>query len=95
MGPAEFAMAAPTAEGRFPTTVAGTRALFDGVPGALVYTSQKQVSAAVPYAAGGKTQVQLVMEYNGQRSDPYRLEVTDVAPEISRPTPRAPGRERF
>jgi uncharacterized protein (TIGR03437 family) len=82
MGPAQVSASAPTAEGKFPTVWAGTRALFDGVAGAVYFTSQQQVSVIVPYAVYGKTPVQLVLEYNGQRSAPFQLDVTDAAPGI-------------
>ncbi|MBZ5724795.1 MAG: hypothetical protein LAP87_07335, partial [Acidobacteriia bacterium] len=82
MGPQQFALGAAAADGKFPASLAGTRVLFDNVPGALIYTSQQQVSVVVPYAVDGKSSTLMVVEYNGQRSDPYRLDVAAAAPGI-------------
>ncbi len=82
MGPQQFALGAPGADGKFPAALAGTRVLFDDVPGALIYTSQQQVSVVVPYGVDGQSSTLMVVEYNGQRSDPYRLDVAAAAPAI-------------
>jgi uncharacterized protein (TIGR03437 family) len=82
MGPAQLTAAQPAADGKFPTTVAGTRSLFDGVPGAVLYASLRQVSVAAPYSVDGRASAQLVVESNGQRSDPYQLAVTDANPDL-------------
>jgi uncharacterized protein (TIGR03437 family) len=64
------------------TSLGGTRVLFDGIPAPLVYTSQDQVSAVVPYAVDGHSLTSLQVEYQGVLSAPLVLAVARVAPGI-------------
>lgn len=50
------------------TLLAGTRILFDGIPAPLIYVSDAQSSAIVPYGVAGRTSTEVVVEYNGSRS---------------------------
>jgi uncharacterized protein (TIGR03437 family) len=50
------------------TMVAGTRVLFDGIPGPIVYAGANQVSAIVPYEITSATP-QVRVEYQGVLSD--------------------------
>jgi uncharacterized protein (TIGR03437 family) len=58
-----------TVGGRLDTTLAGARILFNGVPAPLLYVSDKQSSAIVPYAVAGRTSVDVQVEYQGVESD--------------------------
>ncbi len=62
--------------------VAETQVLFDGVPAPLVYVSQGQTSAIVPYAVAGRSTTQMVVEYQGRRSSPVTLPVAATAPAL-------------
>jgi uncharacterized protein (TIGR03437 family) len=53
----------------------GVRILFDGVPAPLVYVSEHQCAAVVPYLAGLKPLVNVQVEYQGVRSDPLQTGV--------------------
>ncbi len=66
----------------FPTTLEGTRVLFDDTPGPMVYTSATQVSAIVPYAVAGKTSVKVAVEYSGVKSSTVEMAVAGTAPAI-------------
>jgi uncharacterized protein (TIGR03437 family) len=68
--------------GSVSTTLAGTRVLFDGLPAPLLYTTQNQVCAIVPYAIDGHSQTSLQVEYLGSRSAPLVLTVSKTAPGI-------------
>ncbi len=70
------------ANGAVTTTLANTRVLFDGVPAPIVYTSDTQLSAIVPYEVAGRFTTRLQVEYNGQLSAPVELRVVDSAPAI-------------
>jgi uncharacterized protein (TIGR03437 family) len=66
-------------------SVAGTamdsvRILFDGVPAPLLYVSEQQCLAVVPYAAALKPVVNIQVEYQGMRSDPFQAAVSATAP---------------
>ena len=71
-----------TAGGQVATTLAGTRALFDGIPAPLLYTTGNQISAIVPYEVSGHTQTSLQVEYQGIPSAAVVLPVTAAMPGI-------------
>ena len=71
-----------TAGGQVATTFAGTRALFDGIPAPLLYTTGNQISAIVPYEVSGHTQTSLQVEYQGIPSAAVVLPVTAAMPGI-------------
>lgn len=66
--------------GQFATEVANTRVLFDGVPAPIIYVWSKQTAVVAPYGIAGKAQTQIVVEYNGQRSAPVTMPVTQAVP---------------
>ena len=68
--------------GSVSTTLAGARVLFDGLPAPLLYVSQNQVSAIVPYGIDGHSQTSLEVEYLGNRSAPMVVPVAKTAPGI-------------
>ncbi len=69
VGPSELARFQVGSDGRVPTTLAGTRILFDGEPAPLIYVSDQQSSAIVPYDVAGKAIVNVQVEYNGVLSN--------------------------
>jgi uncharacterized protein (TIGR03437 family) len=82
MGPSELVRLRLTEDRRLATTLADTRILFNGVPAALLYVSDKQSSAIVPYAVAGRTSVDVQVEYRGVRSDPVTVPVLASRPGI-------------
>ncbi len=83
MGPVTLAAPLMTADQTaYPTTVGGTRVLFDDTPAPVLYSSAAQVSAIVPYAVAGKTSTKVVVEYNGVKSSAVTMAVADTAPAI-------------
>ncbi len=64
-----------TEEGLMPTTLADTRILFNGVPAALLYVSEIQSSAIVPYGVIASPSVRVSVEYKGVSSDNITLPV--------------------
>ena len=71
-----------TVGGQVATTLAGTRALFDGIPGAASLTTGNQISAIVPYEVSGHTQTSLQVEYQGIPWAAVVLPVTAAMPGI-------------
>jgi uncharacterized protein (TIGR03437 family) len=82
MGPSETVPLSLTAEGRLDTTLAGSRILFNGAPAPLLYVSDKQSSAIVPYAVGGQTSVDVQVEYQGLQSDVVTVPVLPSRPGV-------------
>ena len=63
----------------FTNSLGGTTVFFDGTPAPLIYVSQTQISAIVPYGIpASRTQMQV--EYQDSRSDAVTLDVAAVAP---------------
>ena len=82
LGPAAPATFTVNAQGNVDTQLAGTRLLFDGFPSAILYTSQGQVNAIVPYEVAGRQLVQVQAEYQGQRSQAVTISMVTAAPGI-------------
>jgi uncharacterized protein (TIGR03437 family) len=81
IGPPAYTFQA-VAGNRFGTMTANTQVLFDGVPAALYYVGATQSVAIVPYSIYGKSQTQVQVQYQGVKSNPLTLDVTDAAPGI-------------
>ena len=69
-------------QGRLTTTAAETRVLFDGVAAPLIYVSDEETSAIVPYGVAGRPFVDVVVEYRGIRSDAVATRVLESRPGI-------------
>jgi uncharacterized protein (TIGR03437 family) len=59
LGPRQPAGPAFDIEGRITSSVAGVRVLFDGVPAPLLYVSDSQVNAVVPFGVGSQTRIEV------------------------------------
>jgi uncharacterized protein (TIGR03437 family) len=83
IGPSTAAGAQLTADRLSITNLIGeTRVLFDGIPAPMLYASDSQVSAIVPYEVAGKSGTQVQMEYQGFRSAAIGMDVTATTPAI-------------
>jgi uncharacterized protein (TIGR03437 family) len=82
MGPSEMVPQSLTADRRLDTTLAGARILFNGAPAPLLFVSDKQSSAIVPYAVAGQTSVDVQVEYQGVRSDVVTVPVLPSRPGV-------------
>jgi uncharacterized protein (TIGR03437 family) len=81
-GPLQLAPFQLDRNGRVDSLLGGTRVLFDGIPSPMVYATQNQLTAVVPYALASKTSTQLQVEYLGNKSNPVTLPVAPAAPGI-------------
>ncbi|MBY0506120.1 MAG: hypothetical protein K2X03_19545 [Bryobacteraceae bacterium] len=68
--------------GRFTTTLAGVRVLFDGIPAPILYASDRQINAVVPYGLAGRASSRMTVEYNGIVSNLIEPRLVDTAPGI-------------
>ncbi len=66
--------------GKVPTSLAGTRVLFDGVAAPVLYSQANQVNAMVPFSVAGKKTTQVTVEYNGTTTAASTLSVVDGSP---------------
>jgi uncharacterized protein (TIGR03437 family) len=67
-------------DGQIATSLSGTSVLFDGEPAPLVYSSQNQTSAMVPYGVDGNSETSIQVEYEGIRSAPFIAGVVKSSP---------------
>jgi uncharacterized protein (TIGR03437 family) len=81
MGPAALAPYELNSGGFIEKSAAGTRVLFNGIPAPLLYTSDSQVSAIVPYGVAGST-ANMVLEYNGIQSAGVAIPLSASLPGI-------------
>src|SRR5450432_1508038 len=77
LGPAALTVAPP--EGHYPTSLAGTQVLFDGIPAPILYTSSTQVSAIVPYSVAGKSETTMRIQYQNVLSNSGTTKVAPTA----------------
>jgi uncharacterized protein (TIGR03437 family) len=80
-GPPAPAALALSPDGKFVTTsLAETRVFFDDAAAPLLYVSDTQISAVVPYAVASRAATEVKLEYQGLQSKPVTLKVTPAAP---------------
>ncbi|MBL8240298.1 MAG: hypothetical protein JNM66_22955 [Bryobacterales bacterium] len=92
MGPAEIKTLELTGDGLGITdNLSRTRVLFDGQAAPMIYTTEKQLSAIVPYEAQGKTSAKVRVEYQGAVSDEVEVSVAPTAPAIFTQTASGTG----
>jgi len=75
IGPSTLARLQVSSDGHIPTSLAGARILFDGEASPLIYVSDMQSSAIVPFDIAGKTSVHVQVEYNGVVSSAVNVPV--------------------
>jgi uncharacterized protein (TIGR03437 family) len=82
LGPLQPAGQQVNADGRLSNSLADTRVLFNGVPAPLLYVSETQTSAIVPYGLAGSNTVKVQVEYRGVASDAVTVPVLGARPGI-------------
>lgn len=82
MGPSTLAYFTLDANNRIPTSLAGVRILFNGNPAPLIYASDKQSAAIVPFEVENQPTAEIRVEYNGTTSAPVSVPVTNTMPGI-------------
>jgi len=74
-GPAMGVSSQFDADGVLPFELAGVTVTFDGMRSPLYFVSKTQINAQVPYEKALETEVDLVVSYRGQSSEPVQLAV--------------------
>ena len=65
---------------KFNTMAGTTRVLFDGVAAPMIYSSEKQVAAIVPYGIAGKSSTQMTVEMGGVKGVAVAVPVVSSLP---------------
>jgi len=81
LGPDTPANLTLDSSGEVSTNLANTTVLFDGIPAPLIYASGTQTSAVVPFGITSAT-TQVQVQYRGQTSAPFPVNVLATAPGI-------------
>jgi uncharacterized protein (TIGR03437 family) len=71
--------------GLAPTTLSGTQVFFDGIPAPILYASDSQINAIVPYTVYGRTASRVSIQYNGVPSDVVLTSLADTDPNVFSP----------
>jgi uncharacterized protein (TIGR03437 family) len=74
-----------------PTNLGGTTVTFNGVAAPLLYASQGQINAVVPYEVAGQASAQVVVSHYGQRSPAFTISITDTSPSLFTATQTGTG----
>jgi uncharacterized protein (TIGR03437 family) len=82
MGPSQLVKLQLDTNGRVSTTLSGVQVLFDGTAAPLIYVSQGQIAAMVPFGISGKSATQVQVSYGGAVSNPISESVSATAPGI-------------
>jgi uncharacterized protein (TIGR03437 family) len=81
LGPATAASLQLDSGGMVANNLGATRVLFDGIPAAMIYAGNNQVSAVAPYELTNPT-TQVQVEYQGVASSPFAMTVVPAHPAI-------------
>jgi uncharacterized protein (TIGR03437 family) len=81
-GPPVLTSLARNTSGRVSSELGWVRVLFDGVPAPMIYATENQVSAIVPFSVAGKMSTAVQVEYLGNRSAPVVAPVAAASPAI-------------
>ena len=82
IGPANLTVAAPSAAGVYPTTLANTQVFFGSVAAPILYVSATATSVMVPYEVAGQPTTSVTVVYSSVSSTPLTYNVVSTAPGI-------------
>jgi uncharacterized protein (TIGR03437 family) len=82
IGPSSLLTGEPDSSGALPTSLGGTRVLFDTTPAPIVYTARNQLSAVIPVSVAGKTSTVVWVEKNGATVAAVSVSAGDTAPAL-------------
>ena len=82
IGPAELILGSFDQSGKLPTTLGGTRVLFDNTPAPMIYSSANQAAVIAPFQLAGATSSKIQVEYQGSPVVSATATVIPAAPGI-------------
>ncbi|MBZ5610477.1 MAG: hypothetical protein LAP38_19625 [Acidobacteriia bacterium] len=71
-----------TAGGTVPTTLGGVTVTFNNVAAPLLYVSETQINAIVPYEMGSFSTATVVVQFSGSTSANFQVQIVPTAPAI-------------
>ncbi|MDP9170620.1 MAG: peptidylprolyl isomerase [Acidobacteriota bacterium] len=91
LGPAQLTTLTVDGNNVVTNSLAGTQVLFDGTPGAMVFTSSGQISVIAPYNLAGKSAVNVAVVYQGVQSGTVQFPVFPANPGLFTTTGNGKG----
>ncbi len=82
VGPSNLTVATPDSTGALPTSLAGTRVLFNNNPAPILFTSSGQINVVAPYGIADLSTVAIVIEYQGIRTGTISMPVAPANPAL-------------
>ena len=82
MGPPAPGVIPAVSGNALPTQAADTQVTFDNLPAPLLYVSDTQINAIVPYGVSGRAQTRMVVTSKGMASTAIVLNVAESAPDV-------------
>jgi uncharacterized protein (TIGR03437 family) len=82
LGPATGVSFQLDSQQHVPTSVAGTRVLYNGAPGPVLYAQDHQVNAIVPFSVQAGTSLTVEVEYLGRKQPGLTTAVTATQPDF-------------
>ncbi len=80
LGPATPVTAVLDSAGRISSSIGNVRVLVGGIPSPMIYASDTQVSAIVPYESAGLANATVQVEYQGVQSNSMSVAMANTAP---------------
>ncbi len=90
-GPDTGELGTVDSSGQLPTSLAGVRVLFDGIPVPLLYVQSQQINAQAPFELAGKQSTAVHVEYQGVASQTAQIPVRAVAADFFQRPPSTPN----
>lgn len=84
LGPSQGAVSVPDASGRIPSSLAGVQVLVDDLPAPLLYVSESQINAVVPFGVRNRDRVRVRVVYQDAAAADFGAYVVPALPEIFR-----------
>ena len=82
LGPQSPAIGQPGTDSRFPNLLSGTQVTFDGVPAPLLYTSDAQINAIVPWTLTGSAATKVCVFFQSIATNCIMASLAGAAPGI-------------
>jgi uncharacterized protein (TIGR03437 family) len=80
LGPTQVSTLTVNASNQVDTILQGTKVLFNGVPGPMIFTSTGQIAVVAPYSIANDSTVNVVVSYLGLQTNPIPFRVVPANP---------------
>ncbi|MEK7407826.1 MAG: hypothetical protein AAB225_22380 [Acidobacteriota bacterium] len=82
LGPQTAAMLQVGPNNIVTNTLGGVRVLVDGIPAPMLYAQARQINGVIPFGVAGRAGAEVIVEYQGERSTPQQIPLSEAAPGV-------------